>query len=80
MECTEERSRSRSGVASREILENMEASCAARLAGDSTLYRTLLQEARALLRRNKKRYVRDSAEDAESYLYENDLRPVFQTL
>ena len=40
----------------------------------------LAHRTRALLRRNKKRYVRGLAEDVECHLNSNDLRPAYQSL
>ena len=54
-DCIGERPRSRSGVASRETLETIEESRAARLAGDLGQYRTLSRRTKTLLRRDKER-------------------------
>ena len=79
-ECIGERPRSRSGVASREMLENIEESRAARLSGDLDRYRTLSRRTRALLSRDKERYVRELAEEVEGRLNLNDLRPAYRAL
>lgn len=79
-ECIGERPRSRSGFASEETLENIEESRAARLAGDRGRYRVLSRRTRALLRRDKERYVRSLAEDVEVHLNANDLRPAYRAL
>ena len=75
-----ERPRSRSGFASEETLENIEESRAARLAGNRGRYRALARRTRALLRRDKERYVRSLAEDVEGHLNANDLRPAYRAL
>ena len=79
-ECVGERPRSRSGVASEETLRNIEESRAARLAGNLDQYRTLARRTRALLRRDKERYVRELAEDVEGCLNANNLRPAYRAL
>ena len=79
-ECVGERPRSRSGVASGETLEAIEESRAARLAGNLDHYRTLSRRTRALLRRDKERYVRELAEDVEGCLNANNLQPAYRAL
>ncbi len=56
-------------------MENIEESRSARLAGNRGRYRALACRTRALLRRDKERYVRSMAEDVEGHLNANDLRP-----
>ena len=63
-----------------ETLDSIEESCVARLAENCNHYRALLHRIRALLRRDKERYVRGLTEDVECYLNANDLRPVYQVL
>lgn len=79
-ECVGQRPRSRSGVASEETLTTIEESRAARLAGNHDQYRTLVRRTRALLRRDKERYVRDLAEEVEGCLSANNLQPAFRAL
>ncbi|MFV0264558.1 MAG: hypothetical protein ACK5JN_19375 [Kluyvera sp.] len=79
-ECIGERPRSRGGFASEETLENIERSRAARLAGNRDQYRALSRRTRALLRRDKERYVRSLAEDVEGHFNDNDLRPAYRAL
>ena len=79
-ECVGERPRSRSGVASEETLRTIEESRAARLAGNLGQHRTLSRRTRALLRRDKERYVRGLAEDAEGCFNANNLRPAYRAL
>ena len=79
-ECVGERPRSRSGVASEDTLRNIEESRAARLAGDLDHYRTLARRTRALLRRDKERYVRELAENVEGCFDANNLRPAYRAL
>ena len=79
-ECVGVRPRSRSGVASEETLQSIEESRAARLAGNPDQYRTLSRRTRALLRRDKERYVRGIAEDVESCFNANNLLPAFRAL
>ena len=79
-ECIGERPRSRSGFVSREALENIEKGRAARLAGNRDQHRALLRRTRALLRRDKERYVRSLAEEVEGHLNVNDLRPAYRAL
>ena len=78
--CIGERPRSRGGFASRETLDSIEESRAARLAGNRDQYRTLSRRTRAFLRRDKERYVRGLAEDVECHLNANDLRPAYRAL
>lgn len=66
---------SRSSVVSRETLKNAEESRAISLAEDSERCRTISGKTRTLKRRDKERYGRGFAEDVESSLDENDLRP-----
>ena len=66
---------SRSGFTSVETLQSIEKSLTARLAGDHDQYRALSRWTRTLLRRDKERYGRGLAEDVESHLNANDLRP-----
>lgn len=54
-ECSGEHLRSRSGVALRETMENIEESRAARLAGDSDRYSAISRRAKTLLRRDQQR-------------------------
>ena len=79
-ECIGERPRSRSGVASEETLTTIEESRAARLAGNRDQYRALARRTRALLRRDKERYVKDLAEEVEGCLSANNLKPAFRAL
>ena len=79
-ECIGERPRSRSGFVSRETMENIEKSRAARLAGDRDQHRALSRRTRTLLRRDKERYVRSLAEEVEGHLNINDLRPAYRAL
>ena len=79
-ECIAERPRSRRGFTSVKTLESIEESRAARLAEDHDQYRALSRRTRTFLRRNKERYVRGLAEDAERHLNANDLRPAYQAL
>ena len=79
-DCIGERPRSRSGFASGETLESIEESRTARLAGDRSRYRDLARRTRALLRRDKERYVRDLAGQVEGNLNVNDLRPAYRAL
>ncbi|MEL6802745.1 MAG: reverse transcriptase domain-containing protein, partial [Bacteroidota bacterium] len=79
-ECIGERPRSRGGFVSEEALANIEESRAARLTGSRDQYRALSRRTRALLRRDKERYVRSLAEDVESHLNANDLRPAYRAL
>ncbi len=79
-ECFGERPRSRSGVASKETMRAIEESRAARLAGNRGHYRTLSRRTRALLRRDKERYVRALAEDVEGCINANNLRPAYRVL
>ena len=79
-ECVGERPRSRSGVASEDTLRNIEESRAARLVGDLDQYRTSARRTRALLRRDKERYVRELAENVEGCFDANNLRPAYRAL
>ncbi|XP_045101313.1 uncharacterized protein LOC123498214 [Portunus trituberculatus] len=74
------RQRSRSGFASVETLDSIEESRTARLGGNRDQYRVLSCKTRALLRRDKERYVRGLAEDVYCHLYANDLRPAYRAL
>ncbi len=65
--------RPKCGFASEETLENNEKSRAARPAGNQDRYRALSHRTRALLRRDKERYVRSLAEEVEGHFNVNDL-------
>ncbi len=67
-------------MASEETLRAIEESSAARLAGNLGHYRTLSRQTRALLRRDKERYVRTLAEDVEGCFNANNLRPAYRAL
>ena len=71
-ECIGECLRSLSGFILVEMLESIEESHAARLAGNHDQYRALSCRIRALLRRDKEKYV-----DVECHLNANDIRPAF---
>ena len=79
-ECVGQRPRSRSGVASEETLQAIEESRAARLAGDLDQHRTLARRTRALLRRDKERYVKGIAEEVEGCFHMNNLQPAYRAL
>ena len=70
----------RSGFTSVEMLESIEESRAARLAGDHDQYRALSRRTRTLMRRDKERYVRGLNEDVECHLNANYLRPAYRAL
>ena len=70
----------RDGVASAGMLENIEKGRATRLAGNWDQYRALTRRTRALLRRDKERYVRSLAENFEDHFNANDLRPAYRAL
>ena len=63
-----------------ETLDIIEESLIAILAGDPDKYRALSRRTRALLRKDKERYVRSLPEDAECHLNANNLRPAYQAL
>ena len=63
-----------------EMLDSIEKSRAARLAGSWDQYRVLSHRTKTLLRRDKERYVRSLAEDVEGHLNANDLKPVYRAL
>lgn len=75
-----QRSRPRSGVTSRETLENREESRAAKLSGNSDRSTVFSRKIRTLPRRKKESHFRGLAEDVESCLNANDLRPDFRAL
>ena len=79
-ECIGERPRARSDFTSVETQESNEQSRAARLPGDHDQYRALSRRTSTLLKRDKERYVRGLAEDVESHLRANDLRPAYRAL
>ena len=60
-ECDRERQRSRRAFVLVEMLDSTEESCVARVTGNRNQYRALSRKTRALLRRNKKRYLRGLA-------------------
>lgn len=68
-----ERLRSRSGVISKEMLENIKESRITRLARDSDRYKTLSRRTKTLLSRDKKSYVRGLTEDVKDCLKTNGL-------
>ena len=68
-----EHSRSWSGFISEEMLESIEESRDARLAGDHDQYRALSRRTRTLLRRDKERYVWGLAEDVKCHINGNAL-------
>lgn len=51
-----------------------------RLTGSRDQYRTLSCTTKALLRKDNERYVKGLAEDIESHLHGNDLRPAYRAL
>ena len=67
-ECIGERPRSWRGFALVETLESIEESHTAKLGGNHDQYRALSCRTRALLRRDKERYVRDLTEHIKCYL------------
>ena len=77
-ECVRGRLRSQSRFASAEMLDSIEKSRAAKLAGSRDQYRTLTRRTRTLLRRDKERYVRSPG--CEDHLIPNDLKPAYRAM
>lgn len=75
-ECIGEHPRSRCDFASEETLET-ERNRTARHAGNQDCYRALLHRTRALLRRDKGRYVRSLTEEVEGYFNVSDFQPSY---
>ena len=79
-DCLGARPRSRRSFITGEMLNIVEESRAARLAGNLRQHRNLTRSAKALLRRDKERYVRGIAEQVEGHFRANDLSPAYRAL
>lgn len=63
-----------------EMLDCVEESCSAGLAGNRDQYRALAHRARTFLRKDKERNVMGLAEEVEDCLNANDLHPAYRAL